>query len=173
MVNRLRLIEAITVKNDITMKQKIIWKPFLIIGLSLVTIFTKSCDKGKTIHPIKTVQYIYKNQSQNDLVMFVYSQTRTLIDTYNIATNAQIITNTTKLEGPTLFYYDSDMNSIGDSIVIKFSSNQCLYWTKKDDDKIFKVSEYDNYSEELLKEKEYKLEFSIKQSDFDQAIDCK
>jgi len=154
------------------MEQKIIWKPFLIIGISLVTVFLKSCDKSKIVEPIRTVQYVYKNETKNDLVMDVYSQIGTLIDSYNIATNEQIISNITKVEGPVLFYYGSDISSIGDSIVIKFSSDKCVFWTKNNGDEIFNISEYDNYSEELLKESEYQLEFSITQSDFDQAVDC-
>lgn len=154
------------------MKQKIIWKPFLIIGISLATVFLKSCDKGKIVEPLKTIQYVYKNQTKNDLVMAVYSQTETLIDSYNITTNGQIILNETKVEGPAPFYYDSHISSIGDSIVIKFSSDKCIFWTKENGDNIFNVSEYDNYSEKLLEKNEYQLEFSITQSDFEQAVDC-
>ena len=154
------------------MEQKTIWKPFLIIGISLATIFLKSCDKSEIVEPLKTIQYVYKNQTKNDLVMAVYSQTETLIDSYSIAINEQIISNTTKVEGPILFYYDSDISSVGDSIVIKFSSDKCVFWTKNNRDEIFNISKYDNYSEVLLKENEYQLEFSITQSDFDLAVDC-
>jgi len=154
------------------MEQKIIWKPFLIIGISIVTVFLKSCDKGKIVEPRRTVQYVYKNETKNDLVMDVYSQIGTLIDSYIIVTDEQIISNITKAEGPSLFYYDSHISSIGDSIVITFSSDKCVFWTKSNGDEIFNISEYDNYSEELLKESEYQLEFSITQSDFDQAVDC-
>lgn len=152
------------------MEQKTIWMPFLIIGISLTSTFLKSCDD--IVEPVKTVQYVYKNQTENDLVMDVFSQTSILIHSYNIKPNEQIISNTTKVEEPGLFYYDSDTNKIGDSIVIKFSSEKCVFWTKNNGDRIFSVSEYDNYSTELLKEKEYQLEFSITQSDFDQAVDC-
>lgn len=154
------------------MEQKTIWMPFLIIGISFASLFLKSCDNSETVEPIKIVQYVYKNQTENNLVMDVFSQTKTLIDSYSIAPNERIITNTTKVEGPALFYYDSDSNSIGDSIAIRFTSNKCIFWTKNDGDKIFNVTEYDNYNTELLKEKEYQLEFSITQSDFNQALDC-
>lgn len=154
------------------MEQKTIWIPFLIIGISLMSIALKSCDNNETVEPIKTVKYVYKNQTDLNLVMEVYSQMTNLIDSYDIAPNGQIISHTTKVEGPALFYYDSDIENVGDSIAIKFSSNNCIFWTKNNGDRIFEVQEYDNYSTELLKEKEYQLEFSITQSDLDEAVVC-
>ena len=92
------LTGEIVLKIDIAMEQRTIWIPFLIIGISLTSIIFKPCGDNEIVEPIKTVQYVYKNQTDNNLVMEIYSQTNTLIDSYHIAPNSQIISNTTKVK---------------------------------------------------------------------------
>ncbi len=160
-----------TLKTGITMEQKTIWTHFLIVGISLITVILKSCN-NETVEPIKTIQYVYHNTTDTNLVMEIYNQSRSLIKSYEIVPNNQIITNTTKVEAPALFYYDFDINDIGDSIAVKFTSNKCLFFVKNKGGKIFTVTEYDNYNEELLKKNEYQLIYSFKQTDLNQASDC-
>jgi hypothetical protein len=104
--------------------------------------------------------------------MDVFSKERSLIDSYNIATKEQIISHTRESGGPSPFFYDTNTSSVGDSIVIKYSSDECVFWLRNFENRIFNPEEYDNYSEELLKEDEFQLIFSIIQSDLDQATDC-
>ena len=154
------------------MQQKITWSHCLIIGISLATIFLIRCDRLILSEDLKTIQYIYKNQTKYDLVMDVFSEERSLIDSYNIATKEQVISHTHESGGPSPSFYASNTSSVGDSIVIKYSSDECVFWLRNFENRIFNPEEYDNYSEELLKEDEYQLVFSIIQSDLDQATDC-
>jgi hypothetical protein len=48
---------------------------------------------------MKTIQYVYKNQTKYDLVMDVFSKDRSLIDSYNIATKEQVISHISNLGG--------------------------------------------------------------------------
>ena len=81
------------------MLQKTTWTPCLIIGISLATIFLIRCDRLISSVDIKTIQYVYKNQTKYDLVMDVFSEERSLIDSYNIATKEQILTHISNVGG--------------------------------------------------------------------------
>jgi hypothetical protein len=81
------------------MLQKTTWTPCLIIGISLATIFLIRCDRLILSEDLKTIQYVYKNQTKYDLVMDVFSKERSLIDSYNIATKKQILTHISNVGG--------------------------------------------------------------------------
>jgi len=153
------------------MKQEKIWMPFLIIGISIVFL-NISCRKD-TMEQLKSVSYIYRNESNTDLVMRVYNNSNDLIKSFVIPSNSEIISNTTISEGgPSLFYFDSDINNIGYSIIVEFETNKCLYFSKNNNDKIFIVSMYNNYTEELLKLNEYSLKYIFTEEEYNRAEDC-
>ncbi len=53
-------------------KQKTIWMRFSIIGISVVLALTASRCK-ETAEPVKSVTYVYKNESGEDLEMYIRS----------------------------------------------------------------------------------------------------
>jgi hypothetical protein len=164
--------KKIILKTNIIMKQKKIWMPFLIIGISIVFFNSISCSKD-TMEQLKSVSYIYRNESNNDLVMRVYNNSNDLIKSFGIPSNSEMISNTTISEGGlSLFYFDSDINNIGDSIIVEFETNKCLYFSKNNNDKIFIPSMYNNYTEELLELNNYSLKYIFTEDDYNQAIDC-
>jgi len=151
------------------MEQKTIWKAFLIIGISIMLLY--SCNSR--IDRLKTVTYIYKNESENDLTLEIYNIDNIMFKSYDIPSDSSIETNTTQSEGgPALFYFESTTNSIGNSVIIRFSDNKCIYFFKDNLDKIFDVKEYDNYSEDLLNRDEYTLFYTITNQNYNDAINC-
>ncbi len=151
------------------MEQKTTWMRYLLIGISSIIIFALSGCSKTIIGPLKTVSYIYRNDSNTDLIMKVYNYSGGLINSFEIASNQEIITNTTMAEGPALFSFDSNVNSIGVSIVVEFKTMKCLFYTKNGIDKIFDITQYDNYSIDLLNQNKYSLRFSFNESDFESS----
>ncbi len=153
------------------MEQKTIWKIFLIIGISLLFFITNSCDVRDKDN-VKTVSYVYKNDTGLDLVLEIYNIDNTMFRSFEILNNNSVETNTTIDEGLALFYFESTTDSIGTSVIIRFSDDKCLYFSKDSLDKIFDVNEYDNYTEELLNQDEYTLFYTITNQDYNDAINC-
>jgi hypothetical protein len=73
---------------------------------------------------------------------------------------------------PAVFSFKTITDSIGDSIAVKFVTDKCLYFRKDFNDRIFSIKEYDNYSEELTGQRNYRLEFIFKARDLMEAVDC-
>lgn len=151
------------------MEQKIIWKLFLTFGTSLL-LSSQGCTTDT--EPLQTVDYVYKNESGVELSMEVYNRFDALIRNYTITDGGEIITNTTVSEVPAVFSFKTITDSIGDSIAVKFVTDKCLYFRKDFNDRIFSIKEYDNYSEELTGQRDYRLEFIFKESDLMEAVDC-
>ncbi|MFT5738631.1 MAG: hypothetical protein ACI9SG_002990 [Maribacter sp.] len=151
------------------MEQKIIWKLFLTFGTSLL-LSSQGCTTDT--EPLQTVDYVYKNESGVELSMEVYNRFDALIRNYTIIDGGEIITNTTVSEVPAVFSFKTITDSIGDSIAVKFVTDKCLYFRKDFNDRIFSIKEYDNYSEELTGQRNYRLEFIFKERDLMEAVDC-
>lgn len=151
------------------MEQKIIWKLFLTFGTSLL-LSSQGCTTDT--EPLQTVDYVYKNESGVELSMEVYNRFDALIRNYTIIDGGEIITNTTVSEVPAVFRFKTITDSIGDSIAVKFATDKCLYFRKDFNDRIFSIKEYDNYSEELTGQRNYRLEFIFKERDLMEAVDC-
>jgi len=152
------------------MRQKEIWKLFLIIGISFILLSNK-CSNTRT-EPIKKVSYVYKNKTTTTLVMNVYNSSHRLIKTFTIKPGEKVKSNITKVEGAIPFYFDSDTGSIGNTVVIHLRSGKCIRYEKAQNDRIFNISKYDNYEKSFTK-KEYTLTYTFDNSDINKAIDCK
>jgi hypothetical protein len=152
------------------MQQKTIWKAFSTIGISIL-IFFFSCNK--TIDGVKTISYIYKNQSGIDLVMEVYNSDDSLFRSFTIANDSETITNTTTSEVPGVFNFNGVGNTFGDSVIVRFIDGKCISYSRSTPDKIFDIKKYDNYSEELLSNSKYSLIFIISNEDYLSADSCK
>ncbi len=127
------------------MEQKTTWMSCLITGTSIIILSVLFSCGREISEPIKTVNYIYINNTGMDLVMEVV---------------------------PGLFYFDNFTKRIGDSLVIRFNNDKCLFYAKNKLDKIFRIEEYDNYSKELLEKSTYTLYYTFDSDDLAVAKDC-
>ncbi|MCP4459467.1 MAG: hypothetical protein GY816_15820 [Cytophagales bacterium] len=152
------------------MQRKTIWMNYLLIGISVLFLAT-GCGK-ETTESIHIVSYSYKNSSGVDLVMEVYNINGEKFRSFDIPDNESVITNTSREEGPVVFYFDTFSEMIGDSVVIRFNDNKCLYYSKDTSGELFDVTKYDNYSEELIKMKEYTLSFIFTLDDYSESSSC-
>lgn len=155
------------------MQQKTTWMRFLIVGNSIIFILLSliSC-KPSDIDRIKTVDYIYKNNSDKNLIMYIYNSSNELIRTFDVPNGKEIITNTTKSEAPAVFHFESFEDKIGDSVRIKFYDNKCLYYNKNNLDRIFDIERYDNYSQDLIQKSKYTLIYIFKSEDYTESENC-
>ena len=150
------------------MLQKTTWMLYLIIGISIIL---SSCGK-EIIEPFQRVEYTYINKTGIDLSMEIYNTKRDRIKQFIILNNQQITTDTTFERGPALFYFESSEKMIGDSLVLKFVDNNCKYYTKVNQDKVFDFTTYDNYSKKLVSKSEYTLFFTFNENDRSNLVVC-
>lgn len=154
------------------MQQKTIWKAFLLIGiLNLGTLLVSTSCK-KEVDKIKTVDYIYKNSSGKDLELLVFNSNKSQIKSYSILNGEQVTSNTTIDEAFEVFHYEDNVNMIGDSVLIKFSDNRCVGYSKSAPDNIFNVKKYDNYSEDLITQSSFSLIYSITVDAYNSSAVC-
>lgn len=153
------------------MLQKKTWMRFLIVGNILILLFLSGCDSAN-IDFIKTVDYIYKNNSGTDLTLDIYNSKNELLKSFSIPNGNEIKTNTTSNEVPALFYFEPFEDKIGNKVIVKFGNNKCLYYSKNNSDRIFTVERYDNYTEELLKQSTYKLVYTFTSVEYSNAVNC-
>lgn len=150
------------------MQQKITWMRYLIVGNILILLL--GCENGN-VDNIKTVDYVYKNNSGIDLILEVYNSDNLLLKSYDIPNGDEIKTNITKSEVPSLFSFDNFKDKIGQSVIVRFNDNKCLYYYNNSD-KIFKIQEYDNYTEELIKQSNYTLIYTFTNTEYLNSINC-
>ena len=152
------------------MQQKKIWTLFLIIGISVLD---HSCQKH--VDAVKTITYVYRNSSGHDLNMEVYNSNDDLFKNYYIPNNSSIETHTSRLETVALFFFASLEDHIGDSVVLRFTEGKCIHYLKDNTDKIFHITQYDNYDPILMeygKPITYTLYYTITFDDYNESVDC-
>ena len=152
-------------------KQKINWMLYLGIGISLLMVI--SCGK-KIVDSYMTVDHIYANHTGQDLTMEVYNRHDEMFKSFSIEKGDSINTQTSRVVGPGLFFFDSDTHKIGDSVIVKFDDAKCItYLDQITNNKIFNLEEYDNYNPELIKPgKLFTLYYTFTEEDYDLAVDC-
>lgn len=144
-----------------------------------ISVLSNSCRKH--IDYIHTVTFIYKNGTAFDLVMEVYNMEGVNFRNFPITPNEQVVTNISREEGPAPFLFYEPIDKSGDSVVIRFSNNRCLSYSRNSGfgrygDKIFDYREYDNYSPDLVKQRKpnvhYRLYYTITVEDYNQSVNC-
>lgn len=158
------------------MQQKTIWINYLIIGISIL-ISTNFISCTKHVDYLKTVNYVYKNDSGVDLLIEVYNSDNVMFKNYEVLNTHEIEINLNPTETPSPFYFDGVGNKVGTKIIVKFSDNNCLYFDRNSGvdiygDKIFDIRKYDNYTSELLEQKEFTLYYTFTQDNYANAVDC-
>lgn len=150
---------------------KTTWLLSLIFGISAICF---SCQKR--IEPIKNVTYIYKNETTFNLDLEVYYDGEKFKH-FPILPGKEVETGTTREEGPAPFlFYEPSMKN-GDSVVIRFSNNRCILFSRNSGvgiygDKIFDFRAYDNYSEELVSGNDFTLIYTITEEDYNASVEC-
>ncbi|MCZ8355681.1 MAG: hypothetical protein O9340_13160 [Cyclobacteriaceae bacterium] len=160
------------------MEQKIIWTHFLIIGISAVTFFSIiGCDHGETDY-IQRAEYVYMNKLNQQLRFEIY-------DTYTKASYEFVLHSQDSVsffnnDVPVAFPFSGNevANRIGDSIVFRFNNNKCVHYLRNNytlpfgGDGVFNLTEYENYSQTLVNQQDYRLVYHIDQKDIERAVDC-
>ena len=111
----------------------------------------------------------YKNNSGKDLVIEIYNYKNEFIKSFAIPDGDYI----TRYKVPAIFSFDSYKHKKGRPVIIRCNDNKCLYLDKYYSDKIFDIKRYDNFTEELIKQSEYRLTYIFKPEDYMQAVNCK
>ena len=148
---------------------------FLIIGISVIF---NSCLK-RTEPTLKTVTYIYKNKSGIDIDIAVYNE-GDRFKNFSLSTNMEVETNTTRNEAPFPFLFYEPTYKAGDSVVIRFSNNRCLSYSRNSGidiygDKIFYITQYDKYDPVLMEYGRpitYTLYYTNTEDDYNESVDC-
>ena len=150
------------------MKQKKIWKIYLTIGISLL--ITGSCRK--IIEENVKIDYIYVNQTGQDFNMEIYNMYDENFKSFVIEHEDSIHVLTTNEIGPALFYFDSNLGQIGDSVVVRFDNNKCLLYQRDIRNGPFNETKYDNYNPELIEPGiSFTLYYTFTEEDYKLAVD--
>ncbi len=164
------------------MQQKTNWMRYLIIGISFMVIlsFTK-CKK--TIEPnLKTGNYIYVNNTSDDILMEIYDRKLSelrgeiIVNSYVIPVGDSLAFQM-KSEFAFPFYSEVKAAITGDSVIIK-KDTKCIvnYYNETngiDGNGVFKFKNYDNYSAGIETQIVFTLYYTFKEQDFDLATMCK
>ncbi len=145
------------------MEQKINWIIYLFIGISLITV---SCEKKEELN-IKTT-YIYKNNSDLDLTLEVFNKKdRKLIDEIQInkLDSILLVFYGDGIPSPP-FFYDSNIDSIGDSISVIFDDNKYLFYTE---DTPHSILDNRNYQLNKQSKTDYRCNLEFTELDYQNA----
>ena len=161
------------------MEQKTIWMPFLIIGISLFLLLTMSgCDKDDVEDPIQHAEYVYINQFNQTLRFELYDSVSNASQEFDLAINDSIIFKVSGTPGAFPFTDNEVESRTGDAVVINFKDDKCTNYSRNrdsgifDGDGVFDLSEYENYSKDLVDQNTYRLRYLIGEKDYLLAKDC-
>jgi len=156
-----------TLKTITTMRQKITWMHFLILGLiiSLAAILS-SCDKD--VYGVVT-EHHFINQTNHHITypigyekFNVSPQSTTTIRT-NTRVGGKVVE--TEFHSSPLFILPS--SSI---LTIKFDNSKCLIDVKVDD--VHSVRNIKDFSIEKVSENRYKFTYTFTEADYNRAVTC-
>lgn len=151
--------------------QKIIWTLFLIIGI----IFNQSCDDLVQTEYVLKTNFVYKNQTKENISIVLYNQESEKFHTYLIEPNKEITVVITS-EGPktgvnTPFFLTNDYTKVATKVVVKFdASNKCL--TYLENEGILDYKSYDNYDKSIRDKSNNTLIYNIDDEELNIATLC-
>lgn len=160
------------------MQQKITWTRYLIIGINAALLNFNGCKCDDCDERIQHAEYVYVNKS-NELLRFE------LYDSYYKSSIEYQLQKTDSIkflvsETPIAFpFADNEVSyRTGDSLVIRFGSNRCVHYARNSHSGtfngtgVFNLEEYENYSQNLVSQRKYRLVYWIDEKDIDRAVDC-
>ena len=166
------------------MQQKTIWMRYLIIGISLMSLFSVSRCKTNPVEPtILTSNFVYINNTTESIDMSIYDRDLSFYREELVFSIFKIQSKDSvkfqmKGEGEGIFpFYLPDVGSIsGDSAVISNGDKCIINYTKfkgiRDGNGVFHLANYDNYSTELINEPNPTFYYTFDTEDFDKASNC-
>lgn len=146
------------------MGQKINWIICLIIGINMI-IF--SCEKIQELN-VKT-SYVYINNSNYDINIKVFNKKdRSFVDELIILKNdsASLVFFGDGIP-VSPFFYDSNIDSIGDSISVIFNNEKFISFTKESQNTLLDSK---NYNLIFFNESEYQYQYKFSNLDYNNAV---
>ena len=148
-----------------TIQRKITWMLFLLVGTNSLIVSCKS-DDGQDI--IQKANYIYANKLDSPVRLELYSKASQSSKEYTL-NEGDSITFVVSREGEAFPFSDNEVNQrTADSVIIRFTDDKCVVYKKSTNlsgNGVFELTEYDNYSIELVKQDPYTLRYSIDSTD--------
>ena len=151
---------------------------YLIIGISVSALLsTSGCDKGE-IDQIQKAEYVYINKLPNSLRFELYDSDLKSSNEFVLESNDSIIfiISGTPMAFP--FTENEIQNRTGDSVVFQFDVDKCTRYRRNKDtgtfggEGVFNLEDYENYTQQLVNQKKYRLIYFINEKDFERSVDC-
>jgi hypothetical protein len=156
------------------MERKTIWTRFLLIGISISMSF--SCEKDDAGDIIQQATYVYANTLADSIRFELYERRNKSSVGYTLGKGDSLVTKVTK-EGEAFPFSSQDASDLtGDSLVIRFKDGKCVSYRRIGEytgTGVFDLTQYDNYSPEIIKQDPYTLRYSIDSVDYRKALPCK
>ena len=160
------------------MQQKTIWMRFLIFGISLfqflIHISCDGTDNGK-----KSGTYIYTNNSPQNLILKI-SKSDTEFQEFEINIGESKTFISRGEDGNFPFFSIDGSVIVADSAILHFNDNKCIVFSRDNTDGIileegtgmFNVTNYDDYTPDIVNSKNFTLHYTITESMYDTATPC-
>lgn len=156
------------------MNMKQIWITCLVIGISLAT----GCKDDSPDNTIQKAEYVYRNVTAEDLIMELHNRSKNSSLTYSLPKGDSITFVITGTPGAFPFSENEIENRTADSVVFRFDTGVCISYELNRSsgtfggEGVFDLTNYENYSQELVNQARYRLEYLIDEDDYSAAESC-
>jgi hypothetical protein len=156
------------------MQQKTTYLIFLFIGgieMGLV-----SCRE--IVEPVQQATFVYINKLAKPIVFKLTDSKRNVSWEAVITSGDSLLFNVQGNPGALPFSENESEKRIGDLVTINLGNGKCTKYSKDlssgtfDGTGVFKLSNYNNYSKELINSKKYRLIYFISEKDMIIAQNC-
>ncbi len=160
-------------------QQKTMWMPFLTFGINLFLFLTiNGCGKGE-VDSIQQAEYVYVNKSDKALKFELYKSESNGSHEFSLKVKDSITFIVSNFPGAFPFIDTEIQGRTGDSVIIRFEDNKCATYTRNrvsgtfGGNGVFDLSKYENYSQNIVNQKTYRLRYLIDTKDYLMSTDCK
>lgn len=157
------------------MRQKTAWITYLIIGG--ISTFIFSCEK-EIGEPIQKANYVYVNKLSETVRFELHNIERNSSIEYDIEEGDSLVFAISGTPGAFPFHGNEASNRTGDSIIFRFGNGTCTNY-KRDKSTgtfsgtgVFDLTQYKNYTTQLVNEKSYTLRYEIDEKDAAVSKSC-
>lgn len=165
----------ITLKTATTMRKKTTWMRYLLIGV--FSVFAFSCDE-RIDEPIQRASYIYLNKLLEPVRFELYNSKDKSSKEFMIMQGDSIEFVFSGMPGVFPFHGNEIGNNIGDSVTFRYINGNCNHYKREksigifDGNGVFDLTSYENYSLELVNQRNYTLRYFIDEKDFSRGEPC-
>lgn len=139
---------------------------FLLFGTQCKTI----------VEPEGSATYVYINKAKQTVIMYVFNRDNAQSSVFTLAQSDSVFFEVTNSPGPSPFGSAESDAIVSDSVVLRFVSEQCTYYTRKNRQGIFSHLQYEEVKENpkyLHEGVHHRLTYLIDVSDLTLAESCK